>query len=31
MKQDERRKDSMLALFVVGGVAVSALMFVFTL
>jgi hypothetical protein len=31
MKKDERKKDAVLALFVVGGVAVSALMFVFTL
>lgn len=29
MKKDERKKDAMLALFVIGGVAVSAFLFVF--
>lgn len=28
MKKDERTKDAILALFVIGGVSVSALMFV---
>jgi hypothetical protein len=29
MKKDERTKDAMLALFVIGGVSVSAMLFIF--
>lgn len=31
MKKDEGKKDSMLALFVVGGMAASAFLFIFGL